>query len=281
MARNDGGTTNRPTTVLADQQKQTKQLLTSHTISHLHSSPHRGLVTPHRECFYGTSLTVREAVLTWRYWLLFLVFLVVCGSGLLVIYNISDIAQSSGVESSPFYVTIFALGNGLGKVAAGMASDYCVRHRYLSAMQLLGLVSLSMTVLLLLMSIGWGLLTVGCFFWIGMANGCAVSLVSVATLHLFGPTHIATTLALMDTAPLCGSFAFSTALVTMFYHANALDAETGLPICLGGGCFRYPLYICSASCFVCASLCYFMHAVTFAEKSSGSSHHHRDSLQDY
>jgi Ca2+/Na+ antiporter len=68
------------------------------------------------ECFYGPSLTIQQAVHTWRYWALFMVFLVICGSGLLVIYNASDIALSAGGQASAFYVTVFALGNGMGKV---------------------------------------------------------------------------------------------------------------------------------------------------------------------
>ncbi len=214
------------------------------------------------ECFYGAGLTIREAIFTWRYWAVFLVFLVICGSGLLVIYNVSDIAESAGGQASPFYVTIFALGNGLGKVMAGMASDWAVKHNYCSSLQLLALNSFAMCVVHLLLATGYRDVMFQCFFWVGFANGCAVSLISIITTDIFGYRHIATTLAVIDNAPLCGSFFFSTTLIAIFYHNNAVDPVSGVPTCLGAECFRDPLLICATCCFATAMLSVYMHVKT-------------------
>eukprot|EP01034_Spumella_vulgaris_P022926 gene22927-29104_t len=214
------------------------------------------------ECFYGPSQTVQQAARTWRYWALFMIFLVICGSGLLVIYNASDIALSAGGQASAFYVTIFALGNGMGKVVSGMVSDWCVKNKLMSTVELLAAVAMSMTVVHSLLALGWSSLTFGCFFWVGLANGCAVSLVSVATTDFFGHRYIATTLAIIDNAPLVGSYFFSTTLIALFYRTNTVDPLTNSPTCLGGECFRTPLLVCAAFCCATAVLCLYTHHKT-------------------
>jgi hypothetical protein len=143
-----------------------------------------------------------------------------------------------------------------------MVSDWCVKNRFMSTLELLAVVALSMAVVHALLALGWSRLTFPCFFWVGLANGCAVSLVSVATTDLFGHRYIATTLAIIDNAPLVGSYFFSTALIAMFYRVNSTDPLSGAPTCLGGECFRTPFLICAAFCGATAVLCAYMHRKT-------------------
>jgi hypothetical protein len=143
-----------------------------------------------------------------------------------------------------------------------MISDWCVKNKLMSTLELLAAVALSMALVHSLLALGWSSLTFGCFFWVGLANGCAISLVSVATTDLFGHRYIATTLAVIDNAPLVGSYFFSTALIALFYRTNGLDPLTHTPTCMGGECFRTPLLICAAFCCVTAVLCLYTHHKT-------------------
>lgn len=214
------------------------------------------------ECFYGSSLDLEEAVQTWRYWAIFTIFFTVSGCAFLLVFNLTDIAVSIGAEASAFYVTLVALGSGVGKITAGKASDWCVRHGYISTLEMQSVVCLLMCWLMVMLSFGRKNTTLGCFFWVGFANGATLSLISIIVTDIYGWTHIATTLPLIDIAPILGSFFFSNTLMALFYRENAVDPETDLPVCIGAGCYATAFRISAVCCSLCAIGTVYLHIKT-------------------
>ena len=62
------------------------------------------------ECFYGASIPLSQSVRTWRFWSLYVAFLTICGTGLMVIDNINAIAEAVGRHPSDFFVALVFYG---------------------------------------------------------------------------------------------------------------------------------------------------------------------------
>lgn len=207
------------------------------------------------------SLSLPESVRTWRLWVLFFSFLVTCGSGLMVIYNVYAIAYSVGKSPSAFFVTLISLANGLGRVTAGLSNDHIIEHIQVSKLQLLCLVVLLMSFTQALLSIGSSALIFPCFLAVGFLFGCNVSLTAVNVADIFGEKYIATNFGFVDTSPILGSYIFATFSIDLLYHTNAVT-DDGEDVCLGSGCFRYSFILNSLCCLAAALALYKMHTKT-------------------
>eukprot|EP01034_Spumella_vulgaris_P022069 gene22069-28164_t len=211
-------------------------------------------------CYYGESLALSESIKTWRLWTLFFCFMVTCGSGLMVIYNVNVIAQAVDKSPSSFFVTLISLANGLGRVSAGLTSDYIITFAKTSKLQLLGVVVGLMSVTQLLLSLGSPWLIFPCFLSVGFLFGCNVSLMAVNVADIFGEKYIATNFGLIDTSPIFGSYVFATFSIALFYHENTtVDGED---TCVGASCFRTCFLINAGATAVAALAIYVLHART-------------------
>ena len=104
------------------------------------------------ECFYGDSVQLSFSIRTWRFWLLYVSFLTICGTGLMVIDNINAICDAVGKHPSDFYVSLVSLANGAGRVSAGFASD--LLSRYFSKLELFGIVAAVMGIAQSMFAVG-------------------------------------------------------------------------------------------------------------------------------
>jgi MFS family permease len=198
-------------------------------------------------CFYGESVPFLEAVSTWRFWSIYLIFLIMCGSGLMVIYNINAIASAAGKSPSTFFVSLISLANGLGRVLAGFISD--IASGYLSKIELLSIVVLCMGVTQALLSIGSGTLLYPCLLSVGFLFGCSVVLTAISTASVYGGRHIATIFGAIDSAAIGGTVILATATIDIFY-----DEDT----CAETKCFRFPFIINSVACIAAFILSSFL-----------------------
>jgi hypothetical protein len=211
-------------------------------------------------CYYGESLALSESIKTWRMWMLFFCFMVTCGSGLMVIYNVNAIAQAVNKSPSSFFVTLISLANGMGRVSAGLISDHIIRYAHMSKLQLLGLVVGLMSVSQLLLSFGSPWLIFPCFLSVGFLFGCNVSLMAVNVADIFGEKYIATNFGLIDTSPILGSYVFATFSIALFYQDNT--TVNGEASCLGPSCFRTSFLLNATSTAIAALMVYFLHVKT-------------------
>lgn len=212
-------------------------------------------------CYYGDSLSLPESIKTWRLWGIFYSFLVTCGAGLMVIYNVYDIAESVGKSPSTFFVTLISLANGLGRVTAGLTSDHIIDAIQISKLQLLCLVVLLMSFTQALLSIGTSSLLFPCFLSVGFLFGCTVSLTAINVADIYGEKYIATNFGFVDTSPIIGSYIFATFSIDLFYTENT-TLDDGEEVCIGSSCFRYCFILNSLACLIASLLIYFMHTKT-------------------
>ena len=106
----------------------------------------------------GPMYTWREAIRTWQFWLLYAVFAVLNGVGLMVIGK--AVAYASALSLPPHAGTasasLIALGDAAGIAVVGSLSDYLGRVRSLSASLALSGLSLGGAVLLGEAGFAWG-----------------------------------------------------------------------------------------------------------------------------
>lgn len=211
---------------------------------------------PPPECFYGDSTHLSESLQTWRFWTLYISFLTICGTGLMVIDNINAIADAYRMHPSDFYVSLVSLANGAGRVSAGFASD--MLSRYFSRLELLAGVAALMGIAQAMFAVGSTELLYPSLLLVGFLFGSSVSLVAINTADIFGPRYVATNFGAVDSAPIFGSYLFVTAVVALFYHTNTVDEVTGTESCVGAECFRGAFTINACCCFLVSVLLAYM-----------------------
>lgn len=80
------------------------------------------------------SFSPKEVVRQWQFWLLWLLYFIGAGAGLMVIGSISGLAKLSMGELAYLAVMILALGNASGRVIAGLLADRFGRSRVLAGL---------------------------------------------------------------------------------------------------------------------------------------------------
>jgi nitrate/nitrite transporter NarK len=78
------------------------------------------------------SLSPREILHTRQFWLLWVLYLIGAGAGLMVIGNIAGMAQKALGERAFIAVALLAVGNAGGRIVAGILSDRIGRRRTLA-----------------------------------------------------------------------------------------------------------------------------------------------------
>lgn len=212
---------------------------------------------PSLSCFYGNPRALLFVISTWRFWVLYVIFAIITGSAFMILYNLNAIATSLGIESSAFFVSLFSLANGMGRVVGGFVADRC--SHTISKLQWMCLIAI-------LMSLFHGVLAfdgswvVDIFVFscvgVGFLFGGSVSLVAVNIADLFGSRHVATNFGAMDSAPIIGSYLFATLSVALFY--NPSSSET----CVGTACYRVPFIVNTVFNLVAGALCWTLHSWT-------------------
>mmetsp|Transcript_9409 Transcript_9409/g.14191 ORF Transcript_9409/g.14191 Transcript_9409/m.14191 type:complete len:545 (+) Transcript_9409:168-1802(+) len=196
-------------------------------------------------------MTLKEGIQDIRFWSLLFVFMCGAGAGLVVINNISSIADSLEISASSLLVSVIGLCNALGRLIAGWVSDKIVEAGYPRAIVLcINLIMSSLVSLLLSLGIPT-LLYLGSAL-AGFAYGSMFSVALAVTGDLFGTKHIATIYGLLDLGPAAGSFLFATFLVNIVYG----DEEN----CVGRKCFA-GTFLISSMATLFASFCAYVFLV--------------------
>eukprot|EP00903_Cladosiphon_okamuranus_P007037 g6842.t1 len=166
------------------------------------------------------SLTWRECLQDVRFWVLFSSFLCSAGSGLVVINNISSLAESLDMVSSDLLVSIIGISNALGRLAAGWLSDRIVAAGLPRSMLFCATLLITCGVDFLLAA-GFRALLYPLCVAAGLCYGSTFALVLALAADLFGSEHVATNYGLLDLGPAVGSFTFATGVVSVFYRSDS------------------------------------------------------------
>ena len=222
-----------------------------------------------KECFYGKSVPLSESIKSWRFWSVYFMFLIMMGTGLMVIDNINAIAESIGEYPSNFFVTLVSLANGIGRFVTGILSDKVAS--FVSKTTLLWIFCLLMCLAQFLFSFGSTTLLYPCLLSVGFIFGSCVSLTAVIMADIFGSRFIATNFGLIDSAPIIGSYIFVSAIVALFYSDNTVDDQGGLS-CVGVGCFRYSFLTNALSCLIATALIFNLDRNTKIDNTNSGGH---------
>jgi hypothetical protein len=122
-------------------------------------------------------MPIAKSITTWQLWSLFFVYMIGSGTSLMVIYNINAITIATRQHPSSFFVSLIGLSNGLGRLVAGLVSDYIVHHKILTRLQFYSLILLSMAITQLGLSTGIGFMLFPCFLGVGFLFGSSTCLI--------------------------------------------------------------------------------------------------------
>ena len=162
-----------------------------------------------RTNFVDTSASPAEMLRTPMFWLIWLLYLIGAGAGLMVIGSIAGMAKSSLGEQAFVAVAILAIGNAAGRIVAGIASDHYGRSHTLgilflfqallmfAAVSVTGNASSSAIILVLLAS------------FIGFNYGANLALFPAISKDLWGISHFGINYGLLFTAWGIGGFIMS------------------------------------------------------------------------
>ncbi|CAM9090570.1 unnamed protein product [Hapterophycus canaliculatus] len=187
-----------------------------------------------------------------RFFVLFLSFMCGAGSGLVVINNVTSLADSLGMTSSDLLVSVIGISNALGRLGSGWISDRVVNAGLPRSLVLCAMLLVTCGVDLLLAAGVRDLLYPLCVA-AGLCYGSMFSLVLALTADLFGPRHLGTNYGLMDLGPALGSFLFATGVVALFYEDTT---EGGSNECVGPQCFAGTFFTTAISCLSSCVLVY-------------------------
>jgi MFS family permease len=204
-------------------------------------------------------MPIAKSINTWQLWSLVYIYMIASSTSLMVIYNINAITIATRQRPSSFFVSLIGLSNGLGRLVAGLVSDYIVQHNMLTRLQFYSLILLSMAIIQLGLSAGIGFMLFPSILGVGFLFGSSTCLIAVNVTDIFGQQYVATNFGFVDSAPILGSYVFATLVVNAFYRDNDISPYDDLPICTGAVCFQYAFYFNAIHCFVACFLCYYIH----------------------
>ncbi len=150
------------------------------------------------------NLEPSEILRTGRFWILWAVYMVGAGVGLMVIGSVAGMAQQSMGEMAFLVVVTMAVGNAAGRIAAGMLSDRLGRMQTLTIM----LVCQAALMFLAIPVVGSGgpLLLVGLATFIGFNYGTNLSLFPSIAKDLWGLKNFGTNYGILFTSWGIGGF---------------------------------------------------------------------------
>lgn len=178
--------------------------------------------------------TVTEAVCTIDFWLLFFVGVVWTGSGLMMINNVSQIAQALGAapNGQDVYVTIISVANCFGRLFVGTFSDLFAAKLSRPMFFIIMLATLLLGLVIITVS-DLSLLYLGCIFT-AAAYGSYWCVMPAVVKERFGTRAFGAINSVLSLGAAIGSYFMAKELFSLVYQSHVPAHETK---CLGRQCF--------------------------------------------
>ncbi|KAI9912745.1 hypothetical protein PsorP6_005337 [Peronosclerospora sorghi] len=191
-----------------------------------------------------------------RFWMLFIPVMIIVGTGLLVMSNVSFIVESLRGPSDlvPFMVALFSIMNTLGRLLTGVVSDL-FRSRYPRAY--FAAISTLLTIIALagFLSVPpeWLALPVG---MAGFAEGVMFATFPVILREEFGLQNFGKNFGLVSLANCIGYPLFFSPLASFVYHQHSATTHTedGVEKCFGSPCFG-PVFVAAIALSIVSLVC--------------------------
>nr|CCA28138.1 Major Facilitator Superfamily (MFS) putative [Albugo laibachii Nc14] len=179
-----------------------------------------------------------------RFWLLFLIVLILVGGSLFVMANIFFIVESlqGPVHQIPWMVAMFSLGNFTGRIITGVVSDHLVA-RIPRVYYIAFAACLNASNQLLFLNI--------CSMWLifpisiaGITDGMVFSTFPVLVRETFGSRHFGKNFGYISLANAVGFPLFLSPISSLIYsHFATSSGPNNVEICVGLHCFQVIFYL--------------------------------------
>lgn len=178
-----------------------------------------------RSMFVETNIAPLEMMKSSNFWLLWLLYFIGAGAGLMVIGSVAGMAKSSLGANAFLAVALLAIGNAGGRVAAGTLSDKIGRSRTLASVFLLQALLMFLAVLIVGDKSANALLLVSLTTLIGFNYGANLALFPSFTKDLWGIKHFGVNYGIIFTAWGVGGFVMSRASQSLVANTNNFNTS--------------------------------------------------------
>ncbi|KAI5057537.1 hypothetical protein GOP47_0027552 [Adiantum capillus-veneris] len=187
----------------------------------------------------------------WHAFALFISFVCGCGCGVSFSNNLGQIGQSFGFSSVSILISLFSLGNFVGRLASGNISEYFLRVAGLPRPAWIGVAKVPMILLFVLLSGGSQVsLYVGSLV-IGISHGSLITLFIPTVSEFYGLKHFGTNFVILGLYFLTGSLSFSSMSGWLYDYQAAKQSDSESLTCYGSDCYGTSFLI-FASCLTVA-----------------------------
>jgi Nodulin-like len=206
-----------------------------------HSQPPRLLSHTRAE-----PLTIRTALMTPEFYVLFLAMSCGMGGTLVLVNNFSQLAKSLRCSSGPNpYVSLFGVCSASGRLVTGYYGARLRIPRPAFLVVALGLIGLALA------SVAGA--SCGSLFAVvvvvGNSFGCLFALAPVVAGDLFGEALAGSLYGFVGASPAVGSFFLNTLVTGRVYDHHAVRVpDSPTPVCFGDACFRTTFLVSGAAC---------------------------------
>ncbi|CAL8464603.1 g4138 [Coccomyxa elongata] len=185
-------------------------------------------------------LKLWECAASLNFWLLFLVFGMGTGTGLMFVNNLGQLVESlgGGRDGQDVLVSLFSVFSAAGRLACGSIPERLLQTYGLPrTLFLVGVSVLTAAVCAL------SALSQPALLWVaapaaGFAFGCHWSLMPPLAGELFGMRNFATLYCLLQFGTTLGTYALATRLAGGIYQLQAERHGDDGDVCIGADCFR-------------------------------------------
>jgi len=173
-----------------------------------------------RDEFHDSTASPFQMLLSPTFWLVWLLYFIGAGAGLMVIGSVAGMAKSSLGEQAFLAVALLAVGNAAGRIIAGIASDHYGRAHTLAVLLLFQAALMFSAISIIGNNSDDALMLVLLASFIGFNYGANLALFPAITKDLWGITHFGKNYGLVFTAWGIGGFVMSMA-------SEAMKVSTG------------------------------------------------------
>ncbi|KAJ7517569.1 hypothetical protein O6H91_21G029700 [Diphasiastrum complanatum] len=212
----------------------------------------------------GEDFNLRQTLVKADFWLLFFVFFCGIGTGVTAANNLGQMGQAQGYRDAAIFVALFALGNFIGRLGGGSASEYYLRFGMPRTLWIAGAQAVLVFVHLLFATAAPGSLYIGSTV-LGICYGIHYSVVVPTLSELFGLKHFGKIYNVLTIGDPIASVLLSGLLAGYLYDQEAKKQfglnstlwdwrsgtlQSGNQHCTGAHCFRLTFIIMAGICVI-------------------------------
>ncbi|RXI05654.1 hypothetical protein DVH24_017696 [Malus domestica] len=203
----------------------------------------------------GEDFKFIEAVVKADFWLLFFVFFFGVGSGVTVLNNLAQIGVAQGFDDTTFLLSLFGVGNFVGRLGGGFVSERFVRSKTIPRTVWMTCTQIIMFATYLLFPSAINATFCTATGILGVCYGVQFSVMISTVSELFGLKDFGTLYNFMALGNPLGALLFS-GLLAGYVYDNEAAKQQGIHLygtnvsCVGPNCFRLTFLVLAAVCFV-------------------------------